>query len=147
MTTGYLILIGIVALVAVGILWDSWRSGRVLCSPLPKPYRNRETREAVWRQRYDAEAMEKADAGLKMLCDAFTFSPDDRYKFVPDDRIMDIYRGRYRWQTLCDSLEIESLTMALEKELGVEASRWHPEVTLGEIVDWAIERGQQGESP
>lgn len=143
MTTGYLILIGVVALVLAGIIWDSLRSGRAFCAPLPPPYRSRGSQEDAWRQRWDAEAMEKADALLKMLCDSFSFNPDHRYNFAPDDRLQDIYRSRYpRWKfwQLGDSMEIESLGMSLEEQFGIDISEQYPSVTLGDIVVLALNR-------
>ena len=53
----------IVALVALGVLWDWWRSGRAFCTPIPRPYRNRDSHKAVWRQRC-GEKMGDADAVL-----------------------------------------------------------------------------------
>ena len=142
MTTGIVImvLVVIVALVALGVLWDSWRSGRALCSPIPRPYRNRDSQETVWRDRF-GEGLGDADAVLTMLCEAFGFNPDDRYKFGPDDQVMDIYRARYpRWK-VCDEMEVEALMIDLEKQYGVENEDWRPDISLGEIVDLAGENG------
>jgi hypothetical protein len=84
--------------------------------------------------------IDQADAVLQVVCGAFTFNSDNRYKFVPDDRIMDICRSLYpQWKfwLVCDSMEVESLMMDLDKKFGFDISRWHPDITLGEIVDSA----------
>jgi hypothetical protein len=92
MTTGIVIvvLVVIVALVAVGVLWDSWRSGRTFCTPIPRPYKRRGSQEAVWRDRC-GDGLGEADSVVTLLCDAFSFNPDDRFTFGPDDPVMDIY--------------------------------------------------------
>ena len=102
MTTGIVIMVVvvIVALVAVGVLWDSWRSGRAFCTPIPRPFRNRDSQEAVWRDRC-SEGLGDADTVLTMLCEAFGFNLDDRYKFGPDDQVM---RAVYEMVSLNESL-------------------------------------------
>lgn len=75
----YLLLVLLALLIASGILWESWRSGRLFCGPLPRPYRDRQSQESVWRDACRNEDREKADVLLHMLCDAFSFNPDDRY--------------------------------------------------------------------
>ncbi len=153
MTSGHVIcvLMGILTLIAAGILWDSWRSGRAFRTPLPQPYRRRLPQEAEWRQRYTDEAMAKADALLSRLCDFFTFNPDDRFRFVPGDRIQDIYRRCYpRWKfwQLGDSMEIESLGMWLEREFGIDLAHEYPEITLGDVVDQIVKHeGTNAKTP
>ena len=83
----------IVALVALGALWDWRRSGRAFCTPIPRPFRDRDSHKAVWRDRC-GDGLGDADAVLTMFCEAFGFNPDDRYKFGPDDQVTDIYRAR-----------------------------------------------------
>jgi hypothetical protein len=152
MTTGYMTLIGFVAvisLVSLEICWKSWRSGRAFCIPLPRPYQNRESQDDIWRQRYRGGKLTTADVVLKMFCDAFAFNPKDRYKFVPDDRIMDIYQSvypRWRFWLACDSMEIESFMMDLDKEFGIEVPQESCDITLGEIVDRAVKRGKEGDA-
>ena len=85
--------------------------------------------------------MQEADAVLTMLCDAFSFNSDDRYRFVPNDRPHDIYRGCYpRWKLwkLGDNMELESFSLALRREFGVELSQRYPGGTLEEIVEMVI---------
>jgi len=50
MTTGVVItgLVVIVAMVALGVLWDWWRNGRLLGVPIPRRYRDRVLREGLW---------------------------------------------------------------------------------------------------
>jgi len=144
MTTGIVIMVVvvIVALAALGVLWDSWRSGRAFCTPIPRPYRNRDSQEAVWQDRY-GERLSDADAVLTMLCEAFEFNPDDRYKFGPDDQVTDIYGARYpRWKGCWsgDSMEIESLMMDLDKQYGIEIEDWRPDISLGDIVELTGEK-------
>ncbi len=137
MTTMLLILVGVVTLVTAGIVRDVWRSGRVFRSPIPRPFGNRHSQEAVWRQRYPEERLATADTVLRMVCDAFTFNPDDRYQFAPDDRVHDIYRARYPWWKLWqlgDMREIDSLVSHLSRDLGIDISQKYPDITLGDIV-------------
>jgi hypothetical protein len=140
-----MVIIGFVivaVLFGVEISWKSWRSGGVLCTPLPQPYRHRQSQEAAWRQHYVGEAMEYADTILTIVCDAFCFNPDSRYQFARDDRILDIYRNFYpRWWFWLgtDCMEIESLLGDLNKKFGFEASNWHEDITIGDIVDFLAE--------
>ena len=136
------VLLTVLTLVAISVLWDWRRSGRPFCSPIPRPYRDRDSQEAAWRQRC-GEKIGEADAVLMMLCEAFSFNPDDRYKFGPDDRIMDIYRACYpRWKVwrLGDSMEVESLMMDLDKRYGMDVEDWHSYISLGEIVELVDKR-------
>jgi hypothetical protein len=138
MTTGIVIMVVvvIVALVALGVLWDSWRSGRAFCTPVPRPYRNRDSQEVVWRDRC-GDGLGEADAVLTMFCEAFRFNPDDRYQFGPDDQVMDIYRARYpRWK-VSDEMEIERLMIDLDKQYGIEIEDCRPDISLGDIVELA----------
>jgi hypothetical protein len=144
MTTGIVIMVVvmIVALVGLGILWDSWRSGRAFCTPIPRPYKGRGSQETAWRDRC-GEGLGEADAVLTILCEAFGFNSDDRYKFGPDDQVMGIYRGRYpRWKVWewGDSMEIESLMMALDTQYGIDVPDWRPDISLGDIVELAGEK-------
>ena len=144
MTTGIVIMVVvvIVALVAISVLRDWRRSGRLFCSPVPRPYQDRNSQEAAWRQRC-GEKMDDADAVLTMLCEAFEFNPDDRYKFSPDDKVTDIYGACYPPGKGCwsgDSMEIESLMMDLEKQYRIDVEEWHSDISLGEIVELATEK-------
>jgi len=137
MASGYWILILLVVLVGGIILWDSRRSRRLFCVPLPRAFRGRESQENVWRKTCDDALLEKADTFLSMLCEAFSFNPDDRYQFSPDDRIMDVYRACYpRWMfwRIADSMEIESLMMDLGRRFHFDDEELS-EMTLGEIVE------------
>ena len=137
MTSSYWILILLVVLVGGIILWDSRRSRRLFCVPLPRAFRGRESQGNVWRNICDDALLEKADAFLSMLCEAFSFNPDDRYQFAPDDRIIDVYRACYpRWMfwRIADSMEIESLMMDLSRRFHFDDEELS-ELTLGEIVE------------
>jgi hypothetical protein len=144
MTTSIVIviLLMIVALVALGVLWDSWRSGRAFCTPIPRPYKGRGSQEAVWRDRC-GDGFGEADSVVTLLCDAFSFNPDDRFKFGPDDQVMDIYRARYpRWKGCWsgDCMEIESLMVELEEQYGISVEDWHADISLGDLVELAGEK-------
>ena len=144
MTTGIVIvvLVVIVALVALGVLWDSWRSGRAFCTPIPRPYEGRGSQEAVWRDRC-GDGLGEADSVVTLLCDAFSFNPDDRFTFGPDDQVMDIYGACYpRWKLwqLGDSMEVESLMMNLDKQHGIAVEDWRPDISLGDLVELAGEK-------
>jgi len=149
MTTAIVILIVIVALVALSLLWDWRRSGRIFRAPIPRPYRDRDSQEDVWRRRYDGK-LDEADILLTMLCDAFLFNPDDRYKFGPDDQVMDIYRACYpRWKVwrVADDMEVESLMVDLDEEFGTDIADRLEDITLGQIVELAFGRQDQREGP
>ena len=138
MTMTFLILAGIIALVAVGILCDAWRTHWASCSPIPRPFAKRHSQEAIWRERYPGETLATVDTVLKSLCKAFRFNPHRRYQFVWHDRVYDIYRARYpRWKfwQLGDETEIESLASHLERALRIDISQEYPDITLGEIVE------------
>ena len=137
MTSGYWILILLVVLVGGIILWDSRRSRRLFCVPLPRAFRDREPQATAWRNTFDDALLKKADAFLSMLCDAFSFNPDDRYQFAPDDRIMDVYHACYpRWMfwRIGDSMEIETLMMDLSRRFQFDDEELS-EMMLGEIVE------------
>lgn len=137
MTSGNWILILPVVLVGGNILWDSRRSRRLFCVPLPRVFRDGKSQTTAWRKICDDALLKKADAFLFMLCEAFSFNPDDRYQFAPDDRIMDVYRSCYpRWmlRRISDSMEIESLMMDLSRRFHFDDAEFY-EMTLGEIVE------------
>ena len=149
MTSGIWLLILLVVLVGGIILWDCRRSRRLFCVPLPRPFRDRDSQEAAWRQGHRDEMLGKADALLAMLCEAFSFNSDDRYQFPPNDRIMDIYRACYpRWQfwRIAESMEIESLMMDLSRRFHFDDEELS-ELTLGEIVELLKSPPETGQSP
>lgn len=133
----YLLPILLVLLVSAKILWDWKFSDCPFHTPLPHPYRDRNSQEEVWKHRCQGDALDRADALLRTLCDAFSFNSDDRYRFAPTDRIRDIYQAcypRWRFWIVGDSMEIESLCIDLSRKFAVEAGSWHADITLGEIV-------------
>ncbi len=136
MAVYYIVMAVIAALAVVSILRASWRSGRFLCEPIPVPYRDRESQQTAWQQRY-GDMLVETDAVLTVFCDAFSFNADGRYKFGPDDRITDIYRACYpRWKfwQVGDSMEVESLMLDLKRQFGIELEAWWPEISLGDVV-------------
>lgn len=147
MAISYIVLAVLAALMAAGILWGWWKSGRLFRKPMPAPYRDRESQKVAWQQRCGA-MLGDADAVLTLFCDAFSFNPDDRYKFGPDDRIIDIYRACYpRWKfwQIGDSMELESLMLDLKRQFGIEAEAWRPEISVGDIVELVAKRGSSGD--
>jgi len=146
----YILLAVVLAAVVGGLLWDWRRSGRMFRVPIPPPYRNRTSQEAVWQERYSDARLLHVERILSALCDAFMFNPEDRYKFSPDDRLQDIYRACYpRWKIwqFGDSMEIESLIMILEKEDGIEILNYCPEISLGDLVELAIKNHKTDDLP
>ncbi|OHB85301.1 MAG: hypothetical protein A2V98_17925 [Planctomycetes bacterium RBG_16_64_12] len=137
------IVIGVlVVLVLFGLelIWNRRRTGRLFCVPIPRPYRNRDSQEGIWQERYGHDKSADIDAVLTSFCEAFSFNSDDRYKFGPDDQVMDIYRALYpRWKfwQLADSMEIESLTMDLRKQYGFCVEEWRPDTSLADLVELA----------
>lgn len=81
--------------------------------------------------------MSSVDALLRVVCDAFGFSSDDRYLFAPTDTVAEVYRASYpRWQfwSIGDNMEIESLLAMLETHFHTDESQLHAGIGLGEIV-------------
>ncbi len=137
MTNGTLLLIVLIVLVGASILWDCKRSRRLFCLPLPRLYRDRQSQLVAWERACSSEVMDKADHLLRILCEAFSFNPDDRYQFAPTDRIMDVYRSCYpRWMfwRIGDAMEIESLTMDLQRRFQLNDAEVS-EMTLAEVVE------------
>ncbi len=141
MSFSALLIIGVilaVGLIAAELYWNSWRSGKAFCSPLPSLYQSRSNQKDVWRRDYEGKSAETADAVLTLLCESFIFNPESRYQFLPDDRIADIYQEIYpRWKTWFsgDCMEFELFGLGLEERFGFDASQWRPDITIGEIVD------------
>lgn len=134
----YLLVVFLLLLFAVSILWAWRRAGRLLGAPLPHPFRNRQSQESAWKHISQNGTIDKADACLRSLCEAFGFNPDDRYRFAPSDRIRDVYRACYpRWKfwNPGDNLEIESFLCELNKRFAVKAESWRSDITLAEIVE------------
>ncbi|WP_146528301.1 hypothetical protein [Novipirellula artificiosorum] len=130
-----LLLLSVIA--ASSILWDWWLSGRLFCKPLPRPYRDRHSQLAAWERTCSDEVMDKTDALLQTLCEAFSFNPDDRYRFSPNDRIMDVYRAcypRWRFWKISDCMEIESLMMDIQRRFQLSDTEVL-EMTLAEVAE------------
>ena len=66
MTTVCITLLVIVALVALSFFWDWRQSGRMLCAPIPRPYRDQDSQQAMWRRLY-GEILNEADAVLTLV--------------------------------------------------------------------------------
>ena len=135
-----LITASIILLTAGKIVWDSWQSGRIWRERMPRPYRDREHSENIWKQRFNSQAMKNVDDVLQMICDAFLFNPDQRYLLLPDDKISDIYRSCYPRSGLwywfsADRMEVESLFISLQKKFNFQTSEWHNDITINEIVN------------
>src|ERR1700682_2923825 len=100
-------------MVAVGFIWNWWRTGHFFRTPLPRPYRDRPLQESLWALRYHGNPPKEIDGVLSLLCEAFGFAPEVRYKFAPDDRVRDIHRACYsRFGQVADNMEIEDLMIA-----------------------------------
>ena len=127
---------------AIALAWHWWRQPP-FHAPLPSPFCDRDSQEAEWRERYEDEHLEIADAVLLLVCDAFCFNPEERYKLQPDDQIMDVYRGRYppgkKWPR-ADCMEMETLIFTFNKKFLTETSQWHADITLGQLVDLAAKQ-------
>lgn len=145
---------GLIAMILLGLLiaaapvesellWKGWQSGRIGRELMPQPYRDRESLRDLWHQRFSEQSMERADAVLNVVCDAFLFNPGHRYKLSPDDTILSIYLARYPdidswlWQQLVgyDIKEIETVLESLNKRLGFQESYFRRDMTIAEIVE------------
>jgi hypothetical protein len=113
-----------------------WRLGKLLCRPLPSPYRDRRDQKADWQEIFSDAEMDIVDALLRAFCEAFSFSDDERYRFAPTDTIAEVYRACYpRWKfwRISDNLEIASLMAVLAKNFHLDDAQWHAGISLGEI--------------
>jgi hypothetical protein len=110
---------------------------------MPSPYHERASQEAEWRRRFTEEETKTAEVVLGLVCDSFCFNPEERLKFGPDDRLLEIYRSCYppsrRWFR-GDCMEVETLLLLLDEELGVPDSAWREEITIGEVVTLAASK-------
>ena len=109
---------------------------------LPSPYKTRPLQTELWRRRFGAEAYSVCELVLSELCDAFLFDQDSRHRFLPDDRLAAIYEAchpRRKFWVWGDSMELETLAQNLKKRFGIELSKEHSEITLGDIVEMALE--------
>jgi hypothetical protein len=142
--TGFEVILVLLALLAIALTWYWWRQ-TPLYAPLPPPFCDRDSQAAEWRERFDDELLQKADAVLLLVCDAFCFNPEERYKLKPDDQVMDVYRGRYapskKWPK-ADCMEVETLIFTFNKKFGTETSQWNADVTLAQLVDLATKQRQ-----
>lgn len=134
---------------AADSIWRWWRSGRWGRDIMPRPYRNHNSKEHLWRERFRGRAIERANDVLAAICDAFIFNPDFRYNFSPDDTILQIYQSVYPradswfwwWSVGCDAQEIDTLRMTLGKRFGFPEAEWRNELTIGEIVEACQRKG------
>ena len=123
---GFAFILMLLFVLAVALAWYWWRQPPFL-APLPSPFCDRDSQEDKWRERYDDERLQVADAVLLLVCDAFCFSPDERYKLQPDDQVMDVYRGQYPpggklWSQV-DCMEMESLMFTFNKKFRTRSRR------------------------
>ena len=135
--TWYLLLALLLVVVAATVVRDWMRSGRPFCVPLPRPFRDRQSQEAAWRQACQDESLDSADTLLQTLCEAVSSNPDDRYRFAPTDRILDVYQAcypRWRFWNLADSMEMETLLMELQRRFQLDDTE-ALEITLAEVVE------------
>lgn len=98
-------------------------------------FRGRQSQEVDWKQSFHSEELDKADALLETLCEAFSFKLDHRYQFAPTDRIMDIYQAcypRWRFWKISDCMEIESLTMDIQRRFQLNDA----EVSELQLAEW-----------
>jgi hypothetical protein len=142
MVTGFEIVLVLLFVMAIAVTLYRLRQ-RSFHAPLPSPFCDRDSQEAEWRERYQDEHLEIADAVLLLVCDAFCFNTDERYKLQPDDQLMDIYRGCYppakKWPR-ADCMEVETLMFTFNKKFLTETSQWHTDITLGQLVELAAKQ-------
>ena len=102
---------------------------------LPLPLRDRVCQGRAWRQAFPSASKSDIRAFLLLVVDAFAFSDQERLKLAPSDEILGIYRAVYPkagWGV--DSLELESLALAVERKQGLSfETLWHEKLTLGEL--------------
>lgn len=117
--------------------------------PLPSPYNSRSSQNELWKQHFGPATYTLCESVLREVCNAFLFNDDSIFQFRPDDHVASIYRACHpRWKIWDwgDSMELEQLTHNLEKRLGIELQQEISDVTLGAIVEMALERQSEAGS-
>lgn len=94
----------------------------------------------IWQARFPG-AMAHVDKALTLFADAFLLNERVKESLRPDDVVMDIYKGTTG--PIADSLELETFSMEIEKEFGLDLTEWFDEsTTLGEIVERVVDSRQ-----
>lgn len=127
-------LIFFVILVVIGVAWGlvlEIRRHRAL-----RRFWDRPNMLIRWRRRFPGASEAELHEFLAILVQAFCFNPKRWTCFGPEDRIMDVYRAACPPGSLGDDMELECLTLELEKRYGIGLTAiWHPEITLGEVYE------------
>lgn len=93
-----------------------------------------------WRRRFPKASKESIREFLTIFVDAFEFNQKERTFFGPDDRLADIFKAKYPLGSF-DSMEMETLIMALEERYGVDFEPvWNRNTTLGDLFEHACKR-------
>jgi hypothetical protein len=88
----------------------------------------------VWKRTFPQASKDEIRQFLYMFVDAFGFPKRRALQFAPADRVLAIYRGLYPLKGGADALELETLTLRLERRYALDLRKlWREELTLGEI--------------
>ena len=124
----------IVALIIAGILLAGF-----LSDSLPKQYLQRVCQGFAWRRQFPDASKESIRAFLKLFTSAFAFKEKYILKFGPKDEVLHIYRALYPSRNTPDALEIETLSLNLERAYGLKLQEmWHEHITLGELFSVSV---------
>ncbi|MGM0488029.1 MAG: hypothetical protein ACQESR_14860 [Planctomycetota bacterium] len=89
-----------------------------------------------WRESFPDAPKEDIRSFLNAFVSAFGFNRKRRLQFSPGDEILDVYRSVYPPGSIVDSMELESLTLVLEREYGLDYSTLNQEdLTLGRLFE------------
>ena len=100
----------------------------------PHPYRARPCQGLEWRREFPTAHEEEIHMFLSLFVDAFALSGQEMLTFRPDDQILAVYRALYPRRWMADALELETLTIAIERFYGVDFDKiWNERLTLGEL--------------
>jgi hypothetical protein len=103
----------------------------------PGPYSSRPCAGRAWRHAFPNADKKQIRDFLQAFVEAFMFPTANRLHFLPSDVVMDVYKKvKGLWW---DSMELEFFIMNLKDEFNVDIeSRWHEQITLGEIFSHVV---------
>ena len=103
-------------------------------------YWTRSCTGSEWRRRFPNASKDLIREFLESFVDGFAFSSKKRLKFSPDDKIMDVYSSLYPAKGWSDDLELETLSIHLEKDYHLNLSDvLTDDLTLGQLFLMATE--------
>ena len=97
-------------------------------------YLERACTGSKWRRRFPDASKSEIREFLDIFIEAFGFKQSWRLKFTPEDRVLDVYRALYPVRGTPDDMEMERLTMDLQKRYRVDIiGSWREDITLADL--------------